>query len=66
MRKSDKQAIILALALFERECNNSDRCKDCNLYKDNWCLLDKPPSKLNATAIIKAMEKGESWKEHYK
>lgn len=58
MRKSDKQAIILALALFERECNQHDRCSDCNLYKNGWCLLDKPPSRLNAISIIQAMERG--------
>lgn len=53
MRKEDIQAIKRAVALAKIECQEHHLCKECRLYYNNDCVLDRPPAHFDADEIIK-------------
>lgn len=53
IRKEDKEAIMRAFTIISMECDKHKRCKDCPLYKDYDCILEKPPACIEPLEIIK-------------
>lgn len=52
MRKEDIQAIKRAVALAKIECQEHVLCKQCRLFKDYGCVLDKPPAHFDVDEIL--------------
>ena len=52
MRKEDIQAIKRVIALAKIECQEHVLCKQCRLFKDYGCVLDKPPAHFDVNEIL--------------
>lgn len=53
MRKEDTEAIKRAVALAKIECQEHHLCKQCKLYSEYDCVLDKPPAHWDIDEILK-------------
>ena len=52
MRKTDIEAIKIAVTLAKTECDEHKLCKNCRLYRDFDCELNKAPAHWDIQRIL--------------